>query len=410
MDAMLDQDSSFESDATTALRRLSNRMADVIERLPSEITKAADLHHALHIDRNLSWRVFNAATVTNAMETGLLLPRPGHLNTFFRAAAKYGVPVALIDAASRAAADVEEVISKYAGDRATFDSMVSSLVDGGRTDQVDLRYRRLAFRGQRHVCGVYAKTQLCCRVIQPAGDGSLVDVVKVEGYLKLRQIRHGAPLVVSHDLTVNDDGTVLQTAREPLDPDGVSEHGVALLRQFCSRPLPTFETAAVEDGFVRGQLRSNGLGDVAAITCLVGNVTRAVPRYRSEHNTHGHCFARTRLPSEALIHDVFVPTGTFAPHTPTAATVGEQTGIAPPDLASRTQEWPRLPTAVQHLGQGLSVARTPDVPRYVELLEYVFERLGWDSRKFELYRCRIEYPILPSTTGISFELDESPAT
>ena len=279
------------------------------------------------------------------METGLLLPRPGHLNTFFRAAAKYGVPVALIDAASRAAADVEDVISKHAGDRATFDSMVSSLVDGGARTRLTFATGRLAFRGQRHICGVYAKTQLCCRVIQPSGDGSLVDVVKVEGYLKLRQIRHGAPLVVSHDLTVDDDGTVLQTEREPLDPDGVGEHGVALLRQFCSRPLPTFETAAVEGGFVRGQLRSNGLGDVAAITCLVGNVTRAVPRYRSEHNTHGHCFAANAAAKRSADSRRLRTRGNFC----TAHTDCRHRRRADGHCSARPGQpnpgWPRLPAA-----------------------------------------------------------------
>jgi hypothetical protein len=405
---MLGQGSSFEADATIALGRLRSRLGDVIARLPTEISRAADLHHALRIDRNLSWRVFKVATSTDPLATGLVVPGPGHLNTFFRAAAKRGVPVALIDAASRAAADVEEVISKHAGDRATFDSMISSLVTGGRTEQVDLQHRRLAFRGQRHICGVHARTQLSCRAVQPAEDPSLVDIAKVEGYLKLRQIRAGAPLAVFHDLMVDDDGTVLQLAREPLDPSGMGEHGVALLRRFCSRPLPTFEAVKAEGGFIHGRLRSTGLGNVPAIDCLAGNVTRGAPRFRSRHDTHGHSLARTRLPTEVLIHDMLVRTGTFAPTQPTAATACEQMGTAPPDLASRSPDWPTFPATVQHLGRGLSVVRTPDVPGYIEMLEYVFDRLGWQSEEFDVYRCRIEYPVLPSTTGISFELADAP--
>ena len=106
---MIDGGSSFESDATTVLGRLRNRLGDVIARLPTEISRAADLHHALRIDRNLSWRVFKVATSTDPLATGLVVPGPGHLNTFFRAAAKRGVPVALIDAASRAAATVPDI-------------------------------------------------------------------------------------------------------------------------------------------------------------------------------------------------------------------------------------------------------------------------------------------------------------
>jgi hypothetical protein len=43
-----------------------------------------------------------------------------------------------------------------------------------------------------------------------------------------------------------------------------------------------------------------------------------------------------------------------------------------------------------------------------ELCRYAFERLGWDAERFDVYRCRVEYPVLPSTVVMQFELPAAP--
>ena len=35
--------------------------------------------------------------------------------------------------------------------------------------------------------------------------------------------------------------------------------------------------------------------------------------------------------------------------------------------------------------------------------------LGWDAERFDVYRCRMEYPVLPSTVAIFFDLTDAPA-
>ena len=62
--------------------------------------------------------------------------------------------------------------------------------------------------------------------------------------------------------------------------------------------------------------------------------------------------------------------------------------------------------SVMYLGQGLSVLPTREVPRYVELARYATDRLGWDADRFDVYRCRIEYPVMPSTVVLRFDLPE----
>jgi hypothetical protein len=62
------------------------------------------------------------------------------------------------------------------------------------------------------------------------------------------------------------------------------------------------------------------------------------------------------------------------------------------------------------LGQGTSVLPTPDVPRYVEMADYVAERVRWDLDQFEVYRCRVEYPVMHSAVVIRFDLPKGRAS
>ena len=44
------------------------------------------------------------------------------------------------------------------------------------------------------------------------------------------------------------------------------------------------------------------------------------------------------------------------------------------------------------------------MPRYDEMRSFVFERLGWDHAEFDVYRLRVEYPILSTALALSFKL------
>ena len=63
---------------------------------------------------------------------------------------------------------------------------------------------------------------------------------------------------------------------------------------------------------------------------------------------------------------------------------------------------------VVYMGKGPSVLQTLDVPRYPEMAQYAFDRLGWDGEKFDVYRCRVAYPVMPSSVVVRFDLLEKP--
>ena len=49
---------------------------------------------------------------------------------------------------------------------------------------------------------------------------------------------------------------------------------------------------------------------------------------------------------------------------------------------------------------------TPLVPRYGEIVGRVYERLGWDPRKFKGVRLEMKYPPLSSSVVLSSPLPE----
>ncbi|HNQ23432.1 MAG TPA: hypothetical protein PKK06_10095 [Phycisphaerae bacterium] len=380
-----------------------------MDAVPEPKSKPAELQRALGIDFKLAWRIIKVIGAHGPLAAGPHVPGPGALRTFLSAARKAGVQGRLVDAAASAAADFDQLVASHAGDRTAFDSMISSLATTEDARQITLQHRRAAFRAQSHILGVQTRVQLKCVVVQPALDPNRLDLVRISGLLSLRQLRPNAPLIVPRISLVNDDGSVNDGYREPLDPSCDPSSGVMLLNDFCSQPPPRFQPAPPELGPEYGELVSQGLGKGAAITFIGGHLVRsAVPRYRDEQNPIGANFVRVRIPSEVLLIDLLIHEDTYGVLAPVSRTRAEHFGELPylRILDETHQLGPHAP--VDHLGKGCSVLYTPDVPGYAELGRYVFERLGSDPEHFDLYRCRIEYPVLPSTVAVAFELPVAP--
>jgi hypothetical protein len=402
--------SGFESEAARVLKQLRTALLEVVNAVPGPKAKPAELQRSLSIDFKLSWRVLKVLSAHGPLAAGPHVPGPGAVRTFLSAAKKAGVNHRLVNAARLAAADFDNLVASHAGDRMVFDSMISALAETQDARQITMQHRRAAFRAQSHILGLQSHVQLKCVIVQPAQDPNRVDLVRITGLLSLRQLRPNAPLIVPRISLVNDDGGSLRDGiREPLDPDAGLVDGVALLRDFCSQPPPRFLPGPSELDPEFGELVSQGLGRGAAITFFGGHLVRsAVPRYREDGNPIGANFVRVRIPSEVLFIDLLIREDTYGPLAPFSRARAEHFGELPHlRVLDEAQELePREPVA--RLGKGCSVLYTPDVPGYADLGRYVFQRLGADPERFDVYRLRVEYPLLPSTVAMAFELPEAP--
>jgi hypothetical protein len=400
----------FEREAAEVLQRLRGAVAAVIDALPDPAVRSIDLHRNLKLDRMLSWRLFKVVGAATPLEAGPHVPSPANMRTFLRTIEKRSVPASLVQAVADASAAFERLVERHAGSRDTFDSMVSTLAAGDDAPKIHLQHKRMAFRGQRHIIGVQAKTVFKCFFLRPSDPPSALDIASLTGAIQLRPLRKDARMVVAVSRSANDDGSARhEFLREPLAPANETTQGFAIIRHFCSTPTPSFQVNESQAGNPCCELISEDIGNQAAMTVIEGHVARrAVPSWREPGNMRALLCHQVWTPCEVLIVDVFARKATLGEATPFARVMSEHLSSRAPFATEDERDRIRLDENVVCLGRGSSALRTPDVPRYVEMGKYVFDRLGWDEDEFHVYRCRIDYPAVPSIAAIGFQLPEAP--
>jgi hypothetical protein len=402
---------AFEVEAAAALSSMRGALSDLLASLPGgAVTKAADLRRVLELDNKLCWKVMKVANASNPLAAGIHVPSAANLKTLLKAATARRVPTARREAVERAAADFDRVVREHAGDRTSFDSMVSAY--GRDPGSIDLTQRRAAFRANSHMYGIQVNAQLNCCFLHPSKDKGRLDIATLRGKIGLRRIRPDAAWIVAEARTSDSDGVVRkQLGREPLDPSQKTVHGLSPLAEFCTKPLPKFQTVEGIGGYVLGELGGSGVGNTSSLTCITGDVVwSAASSYQDEHNRQGELLTSIHTPCRVLIHDVLIYKDMFGPISPEVFVYDDYwrkvSGYKiKPEAISLA-----APEEVMCLGQGTSVLPTPDVPRYVEMADYVAERVRWDLDQFEVYRCRVEYPVMHSAVVIRFDLPKGRAS
>jgi len=179
---------------------------------------------------------------------------------------------------------------------------------------------------------------------------------------------------------------------------------VNVLEPFCSQPLPRFERLEMGGGFSSVVVRGDSIGNASSMTCFVGDVfRRAFGRYVDEHNRTQASQALIRTPCELLVLDVLVHRSLGWQQKPWLSVLSDHRGVDPIPLG---RDCDRVSVAgrIVYLGKGVTVGATGEVPRYEEMLRYAMQLLGWNPDEFDVYRCRIEYPIMPSSVVLHFDL------
>jgi hypothetical protein len=395
--------------AVDVLSRVQAAIRGLIQSIPGMTRRPADLQRTLGIHSKLAWQVHGLAYADDPLAQAGNVPGPAAMERFVKAAIKRGAPIEAVDGVRDALHQFERMINDHAGSRGEFDSIISGLSPDG-SDKVDLTRKREAFRAQSHILSIQARAQLTCFIYKASTQNpATMDCALLRGPIGVRRFRPDAKWVLTRTRLTSDDGTVRQVAgRESLDPDVEATHGVALLREFCSRPLPTLHSVPAEAGFVNVEVEGRNIGNKSEMTCLIGDVTRqAFLRYRTEIDSVHRSHTVIRTPCEVLVQDVLVHRDLLMKPDPQALIYTDHRGVDP-HIPRRDIDLLPMREAVVFLGRGVSVLETPDVPRYTKMATYAFDRLGWDAEEFDVYRCRVEYPVMPSSVVVQFDLPEKP--
>ncbi|NOX57973.1 MAG: hypothetical protein GXP29_03835 [Planctomycetes bacterium] len=390
------------------LRSLQSVFSDILDAMPEPASKPQQIARALSIDKKLAWRILRLVQSSDPFAVAQYLPGSAALKMFTDSATSIAVPKSLVDGVNRAYAEFEGLIRAHAGDRASLEMMLTACAKKDRAT-ADLAHRRMAFRGNSYILGMQAKTHLKTVFVRPGDNPQLIHLAMINGFFKLRQLRDSVPLTVARIRYADSDCVVRRPVSFcPIDPASSQGHGMFLLGKFCSEPLPEVCAVNAEAGVINCELIGHGVGDTGAITCVEGNVARDVAsRYRDENNPFGENCATVRIPCEVLVVDFLIREDTFGPITPKALAYADlQRGSHGPALDRDLLD---INEPVTYLGKGPAVLHSRDVPGYPRMARYVFDQLGWDGERFDVYRCRMEYPFVPSTVILRFDLPEPPA-
>ena len=398
---------AFESDIRQSLSAVQAAVSAAVESLPEYPRRAPELARQLGLERNIAWKLFRLINERDVFAAARFVPGPASIAAFVTAAAGAGVPHGVLDKVTEAAGSYSKVVQVHAGDRVSADIML-----GGKAGEAgELALRRSAFRSMSFLAGAQAEAHVKTFLMAPAGDGSEnLDGASLTGFVDLRRMRADAPVVIGRPMATDDEGKVLKAANgNTIDGPLPAGECVPLLRDFCSQPLPRFRLVQGEWGFVETELVEGPVGKTGAITFFTCDLVRGLAsRFRSERNMNMDLVARLRTPSAVLILDVFAHAAIFGDTLPRVAVYSDLFGDALRRGPGRERYRLSSVHKVELLGRGPGPAQTPEIPRYTRLLQYVMDRLSWDSSQFNAYRVRIEFPFTPTSAVVSFDLPARP--
>lgn len=400
----------FFEEAQPTMLGLAHALNDVIASVPGDTRRPVDVERTLGLDASLAWQVCRIAHAADPLRAGIHVPGAAAMKRFLRSAGERGAEPRALDDLRAAYGGFEELIARHCGDRASFDTMVD---DGSDSERLTLKYKRAAYRAHKHLWGVHTATAIKCVMLHLTDDG-YVDIADVRVHAGIRRLRANVPYVlkVSFWETISHhDGTGTEfvvTTRAPIDKRTANEHGLGLVPEFCSRPLPDIRARQGSSGVLRAEIVGQSVGNNSVSTCTVGEISRnatAWPMPRDEGEDGDDCLVArlwVTTPTEVALNDLLVPIGWSDRSTPDVAVYGRQVG---PEELEDSLEFDRLWLAEEgyYAGAGPSAVRTPEYPEYPRLVEHVCELLGWDPQSFDVYRSRIAYPILNSVVAMTVQ-------
>lgn len=403
----------FRTEAGLVVQRLQSAIADVLRSVGgARIHRAARLAEELDLASGLAWKIFRSAEGEDPYSAAQYLPGAEGARIFLAAARKRKVAAEILARVEQGFRDFEEFVSAQAGSRKSFNMLVAGQSRAER-ERTDLSHRKNAFESLSYIRGVQARCVVLTYILQASDDERHFDLLSIRGLVDMRRIRSVVPWCMSRTYSVNDVGKIESAGvREPLEPESASSArsgGLPLLTRFCSSPDINFQRVRRPNGIDDYLLVDDRLGNAGLTTCFTGEVLRAAePRYRDATHTNLLFMPPVRTPCETFLMDVLVHRDLFGP-LQFQSTMYCDAGMRDP--TEPFYEWEKLPLfeRPEHLGMGLTGVHAPEVPSYLELIRYAFERVHWDSSQFDAYRLRVGFPPVPATITLSHPLPQRPA-
>jgi hypothetical protein len=379
---------SFRTAAETVVSELQASLSALFAALPGSIRRAVDVERSLGLDKKLAWQLFRLVNST-ALTDASNVPGLPSIRRLVEAAKRRKVPKEVIDRVSAAFERFEEFAVQHAGDRDGLTSLLSG-ISSEKNDQYEVKVRRALFRSNAHVWGTQSEMQVRTAISMPKPPPHQVeDVALIMGDIGLQRMRESEPLTMVRWARTGDSprNRSAEDAANPTAP--LVDHGVGLLHEFCTHPLP----AMLPKESVLGGVET----ELVIPTGRAGAVTIYSMQIHENAETTPHAFydGRTFIttPVETLVWDLLIPVGLTDPATARVVVYGRRPH---PEQVYEERVADLLPQreTVHYLGAHDAPPVLEGAHRYHEAVQHVLRTLGWFGTKFDIYRCRVQYPVL----------------
>ncbi len=395
----------FEAEVAVVVRAFRKALTQVVEALPGDNRRPADLQKSLKLDWKLCWQISNVVRFTDAMAIAPHIPTLASIKRFSTATESAGVSPSLTTDVVSTCQQFDEMVAMHAADRAEFDLMAASIFPGENSAAAELANRRSAYRAQSHIWGFQQDVMTVTAIVRGSPEGDVTDECDLNQKLGMRRLRAGAPMRVFGIRRLPTSQTDSFVSRRPLEPAAADVYGAPLLPDFCSNPLPKFDVIPASDGWNHFNLRSDAIGRRSAVNLAFGDVSFGIPlAAKAEGSRQFQHGGLLTVPTRLKIFTLMVHRPSFGVVSPGCLTFRPASGEGGiENIAALGFQLP-MREQVEMIGSGADAAATPDVPRYPSLIEHACRILSWDADEFDVYRLRIEYPVLDTVVRVYFDV------
>jgi hypothetical protein len=381
---------AMSDEAVVVMSELHQALSDLLGSIPGSVRRAVDLQRALDLDTKLAWQLFRIARSNHPLAEVQNLPASASVRRLLVAVRKQRIPAGVVERLERSFERVDRFMLTHTSDREGLVSMLSGL--GGRNDdQFKLKVRKSLFRSAADFWGIHAQMLVRTSIFHgKPGGGYVEDSALIQATVGLERVRASQPA---------DFVMMMRTKSDPLIPGGPTSapirHPAELLSDFCTGPLPQFSPVPVGGDQVESRLRLPP-GRTGAATLYSMQLYEQVSN-SLQVDYYGRTFVT--VPAEALVWELLMPVGWTDPATIRGAMYGcrehpEQGFTERPGDRTPQQE------SVEYLGTLDGAPPLEGSPKHGDAVRQALGRLGWLDTKYDVYRCRVQYPVLHTLMAI----------
>lgn len=359
--------------------------------------RPTDLSRTLQVSRVMLSRVLSSISKENSIEVLTTIPGPESLRAIMRAAQVSGATSESVQTALDVIQDFDQLIREQFGTRAALNAALSvGHADTRQRFEQSSRYQ--VFKGMSQILGVESKVWLTCMMLTPSKDDEhAIDISTIHGTCGLRRLRPDMPIKFSYGIPPK-----YKDARQA--PERLE---LGLTQFFSHTPAPlevVEENGQIINTFAPEMGGKDALYDMLAEVYIPGGSNRLAAPGRSRRGTS----VIADVPVVTLVSDVIIHGNIFEKIDPELFVYNTMSrGGA--DIEDPTRDVDRVATndEIIHLGPGLANLDIHEVPRYIDMVNYLCERNGYDPKEFRTHRLQVQYPIYGFQYVIAYKVPSS---